>query len=78
MGVNGSFDTSMGASVGSGLLFTLKMAMVAVSIAIGVFISLIPRVTWIISDRIDPDIREGDIEQHSIKSRDRRSYSALT
>ena len=46
MGVTGSFNTSMGESVTDGLAFTMRMIIAGVSISVGVFITLIPNLSW--------------------------------
>ena len=47
MGVSGSFNTSMGDSINTGLSFTARMITIGIGIAIGVFISLIPNLSWV-------------------------------
>ena len=84
MGVNGSFNTSMGESITDGLAFTMRMILIGITIAIGVFITLIPKLSWISSlsgaERSSSEsiLHDGRNEDDIELSDRMRSYSALT
>lgn len=66
VGVRGSFATVLQGNPNTGIAFTFNMLMIAITLAIGVFVSLIPTLKWFCTSSLDYAVRE--IEERKLEN----------